>query len=674
MPLRYYSMLLCTAALLMASLPFSLKAQPSTTAAASYSQPADIPVEAFFRREQFSQMAISPDGRKLAALAPLGGRNNLAIIELDKLTSKVITSYKSVDVAEFSWLSNNRLLLRVADLQEETGSFRYRGTYAVDMDGTNVRDLSRPTSYRTKTGTATIFRVLARTTDGSGEVIAEMNERNRAYTDVYRYDTVAGTYQLQTADTPGNVQRWLLDRNLVPRVVVRLEERQDAAKPRVSSVWHRGAIGEAWERIGETDGANGIQPVAFDYDNRTLYVSAAPDGNRRAIYKYDIANRKLGELVMAHPLVDLSGGLIFSSEKKKLAGIRYSAENPAVKWFDEAMAGLQAQLDKSLPGTVNAFMAADDAARYILVHASSATEPGTYYLYDSEKRTLERVARSREWLPPALMAERKFIQYPTRDGLSIPAWLTLPRGNGGTSGKNLPLVVHIHGGPWVRSYHGIQWGRWPVAQFLASRGYAVLEPEPRGSTGFGNKHYRAGFKQWGLAMQDDITDGALQLVKDGIVDRSRMCLFGGSYGGYATLQGLVKDPDLWRCGSAYIAVTDLELLQTVGWSDTARLTDHFETDYKRYVGDKDVDREQFLKTSPARNAARIKGGLMLTMGGSDERVPLIHGNTMKAALESANIPVEYVVYQGEAHGFNKQENVVDFYTRLERFLATHLRK
>ena len=175
-------------------------------------------------------------------------------------------------------------------------------------------------------------------------------------------------------------------------------------------------------------------------------------------------------------------------------------------------------------------------------------------------------------------------------------------------------------------------------------------------------------------MQDDITDGALQLVKDGIADKGRMCLFGRSYGGYATLQGLVKDPDLWRCGIAYVAVTDLELHQTVAWSDTARLSDFYEADFKRYVGDKDRDREQFLKTSLAKNADKIKAPVLLVMGQDDQRVPLIHGQTMRNTMKKACKPVEYVVYVGEAHGFNKDENVNDFYTRIERFLATHLKK
>ncbi len=268
------------------------------------------------------------------------------------------------------------------------------------------------------------------------------------------------------------------------------------------------------------------------------------------------------------------------------------------------------------------------------------------------------------------MAERRFVMYKARDGLNIPAWLTVPRG---VETKNLPLIVHIHGGPWARSYQGAQWGRWPDAQFFASRGYAVLEPEPRGSTGFGAKHYQMSFMQWGLSMQDDITDGALHLASSGIVDKSRMCLFGGSYGGYATLQGLVKDPDLWKCGHAYVAVTDIELKQNVTWSDTARYSDYYQTDFKRWIGDISTDRARFDATSPAKNASKIKAAVMLTMGGQDQRVPIIHGTTMRDAMEKAGKPLDYTVYSEEGHGFNAPANVVDFHTRTERFFAKYLK-
>ena len=646
-----------------------------------YAAPADIPVETFFRRAQYSKMSISPDGSKLAALRPINGRENLVVIDFEGGKSHAITGYKDLDVHDFEWLSNDRLYFRVADFAEATGNIFLRGAYAIDIDGKHVRDLTYPLERAAERKarqnsvyfreTSTSFQVLSRTFDGSGDSIAQIFGRSQIYADVYRFNTRTGEYKLLTPQTPGNVVRWVLDRDLVPRIAVRLEERTDPNKSRRQTLWHRGGADSPWELIGQASGdEDTIQPIAFDYDNKTLYVSSNVGLDRRAIFKYDIAAKKLGEKLLQHPLIDLTGSLIFSREKKALMGVRYNATMPDATWFDADQSRLQDGIDKALPDTTNTVMVADESGRYALIYSASDTNPGGYYLYDREKAKLREISKSREWLPPALMSKRTFITYKTRDGMEIPAWLTTPINS---EAKNLPLVVNVHGGPWARGYSGIQWGRWPVAQFLASRGYAVLEPEPRGSTGFGRKHYTSSFKQWGLTMQDDIPDGALHLVKEGIADKNRMCLYGGSYGGYAALQGLVKDPELWRCGVAFVAVTDLELLQTVSWSDTARGSDFFETDFKRRVGDHERDREQFQKTSPAKNADKIKAAVLLAMGQDDQRVPLIHGSTMKAAMDKAGKPIEYVVYSGEAHGFNKDENVIDFYTRVERFLATHLK-
>lgn len=665
-----------------ACFPLAILAQggPGSTA---YKSAAEIPVDVFFKRPQNSQAILSPDGSKLAVTVPLRGRENLLMIDLKGGKRLGSTSFADADVSSFEWISNDRVYLLTADLAEASGEIRFRSAYAVDIDGGNLRDLVFPLEKaidRRKRGD-TLFmsgqqiglRILSRTFDGSGDVIAEINGRSRAFSDVYRYNTKTGEHKLLTFDTPGNVIRWVIDRNLVPRVAVRVEERSDPNKPREYTVWHREKEGAPWEKIGSSSRSDGdvpFNPLAFDFDNKTLYVTSNAGRDRSAIFRFDISQKKLGDVLVEHPLIDLNGGLVFNHEQKKLLGIRFSADVPSSAWFDDEMAKMQDAVDKSFPGYVNRLVLADEGSRWVLIDSHSTIQPPIYRLYDREKKSIQTLAQTRPWLDPKLMPQRQFIRYKTRDGITIPAWLTLPLD---VTPKNLPLVVHIHGGPWVRGFSGNPWGRAPVAPFLASRGYAVLEPEPRGSTGFGRKHYLSSFKQWGLAMQDDITDGAMHLVKEGIVDNRRMCLFGGSYGGYATLQGLAKEPDLWRCGSAYVAVTDLELMQTVQYSDTARLTDFYETDFKRRVGDKDRDREQFLKTSPAKNASAIKAAVQLTMGSDDERVPLVHGQTFREAMEKAGKPLDYKVYPGEAHGFNKEENVIDFYSRLEKFLAQHLK-
>jgi dipeptidyl aminopeptidase/acylaminoacyl peptidase len=636
----------------------------------------DIPVETFFKRPHYGQMILSPDGRRLASLSPARGRNNLVVVDLARRARNVITSFDELDVADFFWVNNERLCFRVADGQDVTGRFNYKGSYCIDQNGENVRDFTR-LGLRGLT-------LLARTHDDSGKAIVAMAGRTRDSQDVYELDTRSGRSELLTFESPGRVGRWVLDRNNVPRVAVSFPERKDGNSPAWTQVWYRDGRDAKWEmlwefsEILEGERGDGYSPVAFDYDNTTLYVAHNAGRDRKAIFRYDTKARRMGELVVEHPLIDLdpfealnfagNARLVFSRQQKKLLGIAYSAERPAVEWFDADMARLQKQLDSTFPKTINVVSLAEDNENLALVLAFSDTDPGMYHLLDRAKPSLEALLKRREWLPPELMSERRFIRYKARDGLEIPAWLVVPKGS---SGRNLPLIVHVHGGPWVRVYGGADWGR-PDAQFFASRGYAVLEPEPRASIGFGKKHFRAGFRQWGQAMQDDLNDGALHLVKEGIADPKRMCIFGGSYGGYAAACGPARDPDFWKCAAPFIAVTDLALMQTIAYSDTSRLSDFLQTDFKRLVGDSEADREMFARTSAVQQAARIKAPVFLSMGSDDVRVPLAHGDRFRAALEAAGKKVEYVVYRGEGHGFNKDEHVFDFYRRLERFFAENL--
>ena len=622
---------------------------------------ADIPVETFFKRPQFTNMALSPSADKLAAIVPFRGRNNLVVIDLNTRTRKTITGFDSSDVANFEWISDTRLCLRAADGQDVSGNFNYRGAACVDHDGQNLRNFK----YRQ-------WAVLARTRDGSPEVYAAMNERSRRSIDVYRFNTLTGRGELLTVDSPGDVSRWVLDRNHVPRVAVSSPEPADRYGARPSYVWYRDGAEAKWEKIFEFDArltGDSITPLAFDFDNKTLYIAHNLGRDKKAVFRYDTAARKMGELVFEDPIVDIEGGLVFDSSQKKLIGIRYQSDRPVSKWLDPDVSKLQRMVDATMPKTHNTLTFPGDGGKRALVRTYSDVDAGMFHLLDRSAPSIEPLMPTQEWLEPALMSERKFITYKARDGMVIPAWLTIPKGAGG---KNLPLVVNIHGGPHVRGYYANAWGRFPEAQFLASRGYAVLEPEPRGSTGYGKKHYLASFKQWGQSMQDDITDGALHLVKEGIVDKSRMCLHGGSYGGYASAMGLAKEPDLWKCGSPFVAVTDLFMLQSLTYSDTNEwaATDGF----KKVIGDSDADKDMFTKNSPALQAHRIKAPVMLAMGSEDVRVPITHGTALRDAIQKAGGKVDFIVYNGEAHGWNKDENVFDFYKRLEKFLEANLKK
>jgi prolyl oligopeptidase PreP (S9A serine peptidase family) len=462
----------------------------------------------------------------------------------------------------------------------------------------------------------------------------------------------------------------------VVRIAVSDPERKSKRDLVKRSIWHRESNTAKWEKIFEFDTiagrveSEGVLPLAFDYDNTTLYVAANFGRDKAAIYKYDTRTKKMGEVMFEHPLVDVTGGLVFHRGQKKLLGIRFEADRPITRWVDDDLHRIQQAVDATFKGTNNQIILPQDSADRALILSSSDVNPGFYHLFDRKANGVEELVKQREWIDPALMSERRFFTYKARDGRDIPAWVTIPRGS---SGKNLPLIVNVHGGPAARGFYQESWGRWPDAQFFASRGYAVLETEPRGSTGFGQAHWKAGWKQWGGTAQDDITDGALHLVKEGIADKSRMCIMGGSYGGYASAMAVVKDPDLWRCSAPFVAVTDLTLLQEVTYSDTAQLSDYLDTDFLRVVGDPRADREMFQRASPARHGDKVKAPVFLAMGSRDVRVPEVHGSSFYNAVTKAGGKIEYKVYNGEGHGFNKDANVFDFYRTLEKFFAENLK-
>ena len=259
----------------------------------------------------------------------------------------------------------------------------------------------------------------------------------------------------------------------------------------------------------------------------------------------------------------------------------------------------------------------------------------------------------------------EFVRIKARDGLEVPMYYTLPPASFGKS--SLPTVVLLHGGPWVR---GKRWGWDPDAQLLASRGYLVLEPEFRGSTGYGFKHFQAGWRQWGLAMQDDVADATRWAIAKGLADPGRVCVAGASYGGYATLMALVRESDLFKCGIAWVAVTDINLLFTANWSDTTDSARRY--GMRTMIGDPEIDAAQLKAASPLANASNIKQPLLLAYGGTDLRVPLEHGRRFRDAVTVSNPNVEWVVYGDEGHGWSKLETRIDFWTRVEQFLRANL--
>ena len=422
---------------------------------------------------------------------------------------------------------------------------------------------------------------------------------------------------------------------------------------------------KAWRLLYDYDAFadDGYRPHAIGADGTLFVTGRAPGSDTDALFRYDLAANE----VVPEPLVslagyDFTGSLVFVD--KRLAGVRYATDARATAWLDPRLKEVQRKVDALLPGTLNHIhIPSRSETPLVAVSAASDRDPGTVYLYDTKAGTLNPLGKAMRDIDPRRMGKRDLVRYKAADGLEIPAWLTLPPGGG----KNLPMVVLVHGGPYVPA---ATWEWHADSQFLASRGYAVLEPDYRGTTGYGARHFRAGWKQWGLKMQSDIADGTRWAIAQGIADPARVCIAGASYGGYATLMGLVNDPDLYKCGINWVGVTDIEMMYTVSWSDFSLVWQQY--GMPRLVGDRVKDAEQLKKTSPLQQASRIRQPLLLAYGGMDRRVPIVHGTRFREAVEKVNPNVEWVEYRLEGHGWALVQNRIDFWTRVEKFLARHI--
>jgi dipeptidyl aminopeptidase/acylaminoacyl peptidase len=670
MPLRRCRPFACVLTLLVCGL---VAAGPCRAAAAARAPLP--PIEDFFENAAFTGAILSPNARYLAAkIARAGGRDALAVIDLANNSAKVVAGFSDSDVGIFHWVNNERLVYNAHDKDIGQGDLRNApGLYAVNRDGSAYRQLAvRGTGMVSE---HTIGSMLPWNTflfaqrgaqDSEFIYVTSPKYSNRGeleHVNLLRLNTLTG--RASAVNRPPATHGWLLDQKGEPRIAGTLERD-------MSVLYYREPTTDKWRKLAEfkafTGGPGAFAPVAFGPDG-ALYVSANAGRDKTALYRFDLATGKRA----AEPLVELkdydfSGTLVIANGK--LLGVRVLTDARSTAWFDSAMQALQQRIDAALPGTVNLVLPAPQAeTAWVLVQSYSDIVPRSWNLFNTETGKLNKVGNSYARIDPRQMGIQEPVRYQARDGLEIPAWLTLPHGS---NRKNLPLVVLVHGGPYVR---GGEWGWRPDAQFLASRGYAVLEPEYRGSTGFGARHFRAGWKQWGLKMQDDIADGAKWAVAEGIVDPQRICIAGASYGGYATLMGLLNDPGLFKCGIDWVGVTDIGLLYSGHWSFRSDLSD----EYKQYgmpelVGDVVKDAEQFRATSPLLQAARIRQPLLLAYGGSDARVPLYHGRKFYDAVKATNPNVEMVVYEEEGHGWALPKNRIDFWTRVEKFLDRNIGK
>lgn len=601
--------------------------------------PPRIPLEDFFRKPDKIMLRLSPNGRYLAYLEPYQRRLNVSVQDLETGESRRVTHATDRDISGHTWANDDRLVY----LQDTGGDENFR-LYAVDRDGANPLDLTPFDGVK--------CGIVDELEDIDNELLLQMNRRNPELFDVYRLNVHSGALEM-IAENPGNIQSWHTDHE----GRLRLATTTDGVN---TSILFRDAENDPWRTVATYDFKEYARPCLFTYDNRALIVSSNVGRDRAAIFEYDLGSGKQTKLVYEHPEVDV-GHVLSSKRRRKLTGVAYETDRVHFHLFDERRRKVQEFLDRELAGYENHVVShSKDESKYIVSAASDRTL-GSYHFLDVDKLELRKLFDVSPWLDETRMAPMEPIRYRARDGLEIPGYLTLPPG---VEPRNLPLVVHPHGGPWARD----SWGFNPEIQFLANRGYAVLQMNFRSSAGYGRSFLEAGFRQWGLAMQDDVTDGANWAVERGICDPQRIAIYGGSYGGYATLSGLTKTPELYACGISYVGVSNL-------FTWIAAIPPYWKPYLEmlhEMVGHPDRDSERFRATSPFFNAEKITAPLFVAQGANDPRVTKHESDQIVEALRERGVEVEYMVKENEGHGFQNEENRFDFYRALERFLERHL--
>lgn len=623
---------------------------------------ADDRIAELFRDAKHGSAALSPNGKFFAVTTQIDGRKQLGIIDVATGESKIVAGYDGKHIVRIQWINDERLIFRIVDLVGDNRSTA-AGLYSIRRDGgrtvvlmdTQERVIEFMVDQQDWASEPRRMRMIARGTSAEPNTIMAIGYFPTGEARLYKVDSTNGRRSEQSYTIKGITRDFVVDQKNRLRVIV--TSNTDYSE---ETIWYRESDAQDWHELSVHSSLKvPFTVLGFDSDDTTMLVGALTEKGLNGVFQFDFAKNKVGKLLSADDQVDVDGGLVFAPDTRQLLGVRLSSEPPRTIWFDAAIRKLQEDVNGAHPGLVHEIHPGNSGAA-MLVYSYSSTEPGYYSLYTPATRKLARYISLRPGMAAASMAPKLVYDYAARDGLPIMAYLTLPKDR---PVKALPMVVLVHGGPWARD----EWEFDPSVQFLADMGYAVLQPQFRGSTGFGDTHFRKSFAQWGLAMQDDVTDGVNSLVKQGVVDSKRVCIMGASYGGYATMMGLVKDPELYRCGINLFGVTNLFYHSSEGRSGIPEET----YSMNQLLGDPKKLKSQFEATSPVNHADKIKAPVFMVYGEKDRRVKIVHGDEMRNALKKAGKAVEFASLPEEEHGIADEATRVRVFSAIAAFLRKH---
>ena len=600
-----------------------------------------IPLEDFFKNPQVKSYSISPNGKYLAYLAPYESRMNIFVHPVGQPeATKRLTNQTDRDIAGFFWKENDTLLF-IRDFGGDENFHIFR----VSVDGTGEKDL---TAFKeTRAGVIDDLENI-----DAEHILVSLNKRDKKVFDAYRLNVKTGKLTM-IAQNPGNFSGWLADRKGKLRVAT-------ASDGVNTSLFYRANEKQKFKKIKTTNFKTTMAPIFFTYDSKRLYMASNLKRDKTAIVIFDPVSKKEVRTVYKRNDVDVTN-LGYSKKRKKTTYASFVTWKSEKKFFDKITQDMYMDLQAKLKGYEVAITSSDKEETTHVVRTYSDKSLGAYYLYNSTTKKLTKLKDVSPWINESKMADMKPITYKSRDGLRINGYLTLPKGQ---VQKNLPTIVLPHGGPWARDV----WGYRPDIQFLANRGYAVLQMNFRGSTGYGKKFWSSSFKKWGKEMQNDITDGVNYLVEKGITNKEKVGIYGGSYGGYAVLAGLAFTPDVYACGVDYVGVSNIfTLMATIPPYWTPYLDMFYEM-----VGHPEKDKALLEAASPVFHADKIKAPLMVVQGAKDPRVKKSESDQIVAALKKRGIDVPYLVKENEGHGFRNEENKMEMYSKMEKFLEKHL--
>ncbi|MBP8153962.1 MAG: S9 family peptidase [Nitrospira sp.] len=637
--------------------------------ASAESGSASPPTAAFAALPRIESIQLSPSGRHLAVLRNHEGQTFLdtQTVTGQDLHRVISTDNRDYIVTWFRWVNDERLLVsvRFAATRDGIDSIETR-LMAVNRDGTEqIPNLFKQSTFPSLFGKKHFpqfqDRLVGTIPGDQRHVLLALDLEHPNAPDVYKVDVYSGDRQLiqanpSTQPDPRVILHWIADRAGTVRAGV------GQFQTAVHAIF-RQPESSLWRELADYDLAKetGLVPLAFDADPAWLYVRDQHRG-KAAIFKLSVMDRAADRiLVVADPKFDLNGELVYAPGRKKVVGVRYSATDERVLFWDYDAQRLQARIDRAIPGTVNIIHSSSDDGRLHVVKSSGAAHSPHWSIFDERDGRMVLLGKSYPDLEGVGLTAPTTTYVTARDGKELQVFLTVPKDR---DPRHLPMIVFPHGGPAARMPGAFNyWTQWFV-----SRGWAVLEPRFRGTEGYGDEWLRAGFQRWGLEMQDDLTDAVQYAIRSGLANANRICIVGAGYGGYAALMGAVKTPDLYRCAVSLGGVTDLrDLVSDSRWYLNQKPM------MEMRVGSWWNDRERLRETSPVAHASEIRTPLLLMHGLMDRFVPVSQSRNLADALKSANVMTyRYVELPLADQTLSRGQDRIHVFKELEQFLTTYL--